>query len=39
MVGAIAGNYAGALDVIAGVIAVSGVLPIDVRPPRREKSA
>jgi OFA family oxalate/formate antiporter-like MFS transporter len=32
------GNYAGALHVIAGVMLVSVVLPIIVRPPRREKS-
>jgi hypothetical protein len=38
MVGATAGNYAGALDVIAGLIAVSVVLPIIVRPPRRKQS-
>ena len=30
------GNYAGALHVIAGVMAVSILLPIIVRPPRRE---
>ena len=34
----IAGNYAGALHVLAGVIAISILLPIIVRPPRREKS-
>jgi OFA family oxalate/formate antiporter-like MFS transporter len=32
------GNYATALHVIAGVMLVSVVLPIIVRPPRREKS-
>ena len=32
------GSYAGALHVIAGVMLVSVVLPIIVRPPRREKS-
>jgi len=32
------GNYASALDVIAGVMAVSILLPIIVRPPRREQS-
>jgi OFA family oxalate/formate antiporter-like MFS transporter len=32
------GNYAGALHVIAGVMAVSLVLPIIVRPPRRERA-
>jgi hypothetical protein len=32
------GSYAGALHVIAGVMLVSIVLPIVVRPPRREKS-
>src|SRR5260370_38335310 len=31
-----AGNYAGALHVIAGVMAVSILLPIIVHPPRRE---
>ena len=30
------GNYATALHVIAGVMAVSILLPIIVRPPRRE---
>jgi len=30
------GNYAGALHAIAGVMAVSILLPIIVRPPRRE---
>jgi OFA family oxalate/formate antiporter-like MFS transporter len=34
-----AGNYAGALHVIAGVMLISILLPIVVRPPRREKSA
>jgi OFA family oxalate/formate antiporter-like MFS transporter len=34
-----AGNYAGALHVIAGVMLVSILLPIIVRPPRRERSA
>jgi hypothetical protein len=33
------GNNSGALHAIAGVIAVSGVLPIIVRSSRREKSA
>jgi OFA family oxalate/formate antiporter-like MFS transporter len=33
-----AGNYAGALHVIAGVMLISILLPILVRPPRREKS-
>jgi MFS transporter, OFA family, oxalate/formate antiporter len=33
------GNYASALDVIAGVMAISILLPIIVRPPRREQSA
>jgi len=33
-----AGNYAGALHVIAGVMAISILLPIIVRPPRRERS-
>ncbi len=33
-----AGNYATALHVIAGVMAVSILLPIIVRPPRRERS-
>jgi OFA family oxalate/formate antiporter-like MFS transporter len=33
-----AGNYGGALHVIAGVMAVSILLPIIVRPPRRERS-
>ena len=33
-----AGNYAGALHVIAGVMLVSILLPIVVRPPRREQS-
>jgi MFS transporter, OFA family, oxalate/formate antiporter len=32
------GNYAGALHAIAGVMAVSILLPIIVRPPRREAS-
>jgi OFA family oxalate/formate antiporter-like MFS transporter len=32
------GNYASALKVIAGVMAVSVLLPIIVRPPRREQS-
>jgi MFS transporter, OFA family, oxalate/formate antiporter len=32
----VAGNYAGALHVLAGVMAVSIFLPIIVRPPRRE---
>ncbi|TMP91796.1 MAG: OFA family MFS transporter [Verrucomicrobia bacterium] len=34
----IAGNYGGALHVIAGVMAISILLPIIVRPPRRERS-
>src|SRR5205814_7268979 len=34
-----AGNYAGALHVIAAVMLVSILLPIIVRPPRREQSA
>jgi MFS transporter, OFA family, oxalate/formate antiporter len=34
----VAGNYAGALHVLAGVMAVSILLPIIVRPPRREVS-
>jgi OFA family oxalate/formate antiporter-like MFS transporter len=34
----IAGNYAGALHVLAGVIAISILLPIIVRPPRGEQS-
>jgi MFS family permease len=34
-----AGNYAGALHVIAVVMLISVVLPIIVRPPRREQSA
>ena len=33
-----AGNYGGALHVIAGVMAISILLPIIVRPPRRERS-
>ena len=33
-----AGNYATALHVIAGVMAISILLPIIVRPPRRERS-
>jgi OFA family oxalate/formate antiporter-like MFS transporter len=33
-----AGNYATALHVIAGVMAISILLPIIVRPPRREQS-
>src|SRR2546423_166601 len=33
-----AGNYAGALHVLAGVMAISILLPIIVRPPRRERS-
>src|SRR5438045_9771278 len=33
------GNYAGALHVIAIVMAVSILLPIIVRPPRRDQSA
>jgi OFA family oxalate/formate antiporter-like MFS transporter len=33
------GNYAGALHVLAGVMAVSILLPIIVRPPRRESAA
>ena len=33
-----AGNYGGALHVIAGVMAVSILLPIIIRPPRRERS-
>ena len=33
------GNYAGALHVIAIVMAVSILLPIIVRPPRRDRSA
>jgi OFA family oxalate/formate antiporter-like MFS transporter len=33
-----AGNYSGALHVIAGVMAISILLPIIVRPPRRERS-
>jgi OFA family oxalate/formate antiporter-like MFS transporter len=32
------GSYATALHVIAGVMAVSIVLPIIVRPPQREQS-
>src|SRR5437762_661437 len=32
------GNYAGALHVLAGVMAISILLPIIVRPPRRERS-
>jgi OFA family oxalate/formate antiporter-like MFS transporter len=32
------GNYAGALHVIAGVMAISILLPIIVRPPRRQRS-
>lgn len=35
----IAGNYAGALHVLAGVIAISILLPIIVRPPRGERPA
>jgi OFA family oxalate/formate antiporter-like MFS transporter len=34
-----AGNYASALHVIAGVMAISILLPIIVRPPRRKRSA
>jgi len=34
-----AGNYGGALHVIAGVMAISILVPIIVRPPRRERSA
>jgi hypothetical protein len=34
-----AGNYGGALHVIAGVMAISILVPIIVRPPRREGSA
>ena len=33
-----AGNYGGALHVIAGVMAISILLPIIIRPPRREQS-
>ena len=33
-----AGNYSGALHVIAGVMAISILLPVIVRPPRRERS-
>jgi MFS transporter, OFA family, oxalate/formate antiporter len=33
------GNYGGALHVIAGVMAISILAPIIVRPPRRERSA
>jgi OFA family oxalate/formate antiporter-like MFS transporter len=32
------GNYAGALHVIAGVMAISILLPVIVRPPRRQRS-
>jgi MFS transporter, OFA family, oxalate/formate antiporter len=35
----IAGNYSGALHVIAVVMAISILLPIIVRPPKREVSA
>ncbi|HET9367396.1 MAG TPA: OFA family MFS transporter [Candidatus Udaeobacter sp.] len=34
-----AGNYAGALHVLAGVMAISILLPIIVRPPRRDRAA
>ena len=33
------GNYAGALNVIAGVMVLSILLPIIVHPPRREGSS
>jgi len=35
----LAGNYAGALHVLAGVMAISILLPIIARPPRREQPA